>query len=82
MSKISLPVTVREASAIMHREEISPVPIGLKTELLSRAMRMHASSGEMHLGSTSVVQRHLTVRAKDRQSKPIASGVRGLADPT
>ena len=58
------------------------MPIGLTTEFLSKAMRLHASSGEMHLGSTSIVQRHLAVRAKDRQSKPIASGVRGLADPT
>ena len=62
MSKMSLLVTVREALAMM-RCEVSLMPIGLTPG--SRAMRRHASSGEMHLGSMSAVQRHLAVRAMD-----------------
>ena len=64
MAKMSLLVTVRAALAMM-RHEVSPMPIGLTHGFLSRAMRRHASSGEMHLGAMSVVQRDLAVRGKE-----------------
>ena len=64
VSKMSLLVTVRAALVIMCCE-VFLMPIGLTPRFLSMAMKWDASSGEVHLGSMSVVERHLAVRAKD-----------------
>ena len=87
-------LTTHSTDLAIIRLATSPMPIGRTPGFLSRAMRRHASRGEMHLGSTYDVQIHFAAMASELYRSveaplkavqsllhPCASNPDGPADP-